>query len=152
VKGLITAALSGLVFGAGLVVSGMTRPDVVVGFLDLLGPWDPSLGVVMVGALPVHTPLRRVIDHRTAPLCSTSFSRPTRRDIDGRLVGGAALFGVGWGLAGYCPGPAVVSALPGGPKAITFVAAMLGGMLLVHFLDGFAATRVARTAAAEAGR
>ncbi len=148
-RGLITAAASGLVFGIGLVVSGMTRPDVVVGFLDVLGTWDPSLGVVMVGALLVHAPLRWLIERRRSPLCSDAFRMPTRRDLDARLVVGAALFGVGWGLAGYCPGPAVVSALPGGPKALTFLAAMLAGMVLVHRVDALAGRPLARVASPE---
>jgi hypothetical protein len=121
------ALLSGALFGTGLVISGMTRPDKVIGFLDLFGSWDPTLMFVMVGAIVVHFTAYRLIRRRSAPVLASTWSLPTRRDIDVRLVVGAAIFGVGWGLAGYCPGPAVTS-LAKGAGPIVFVGAMLAGM------------------------
>lgn len=128
--------LAGLVFGLGLLVSGMTQPDKVIGFLDLTGDWDPSLAFVMGGALAVHAPLswllrrkRKGAEH-ARPRYAPVFHLPTRRDIDRPLVAGAALFGVGWGLAGLCPGPAIVSAGGGSFEALVFVGTMTLGMLL----------------------
>ena len=126
--------LSGSIFGAGLLISGMTRPDKVVGFLDITGRWDASLAVVMASALLVYGLLRRLVLRRPTPVCSAAFREPTRRDIDGRLIAGAALFGLGWGLAGYCPGPAIVS-LSSSAEAVLFVAAMLSGMGLFQLVS-----------------
>lgn len=117
------ALLSGLLFGLGLIVSGMVRPDVVLGFLDPLGRWDPSLALVMIGALAVAFPgfaLARRAGQEGA--CA-----PSAR-LDGRLVLGAALFGVGWGMAGYCPGPALASLAAGQMPALVILAGMLAGM------------------------
>lgn len=124
------ALLSGLLFGVGLGVSGMTLPSKVVGFLDVTGAWDASLAFVMMGAIAVHAVLYRLVRRRGSPLFDGVFHVPTRRELDGRLLLGAALFGVGWGLGGFCPGPALVSAASGAGAAILFVVAMLAGMLL----------------------
>ena len=122
--------LTGALFGLGLLLSGMTRPTTVLSFLSLTEGWDPSLGLVMVGAIGVYLPAYRAITRRAAPFTEPRFYLPARRDVDGALIGGAALFGVGWGLAGYCPGPALVSAGSGGAQPLLFVAAMAAGMLL----------------------
>ena len=131
----LVIAASGALFALGLGFSGMTDANTVLGFLNLAGPWDPSLALVMVGAIGVHLPLYRHIAGRPSPLFTTRFHLPTRRDVDGRLLGGAALFGAGWGLGGFCPGPGLVGAMSLGPEALTFTAAMFGGMALVHWLD-----------------
>lgn len=144
-RNLLSALASGLLFGLGLALSGMTRPEKVVGFLDVTGAWDTSLAFVMGGAVLVYATVRRFALGRGAPVFAPSFGEPSRRDIDPRLVGGAALFGAGWGLAGYCPGPAIVSAVPAGGSATTFLVAMLAGMLLHHVSE-----RVRTVAAARA--
>jgi hypothetical protein len=122
-KGVVTAFLCGLLFAAGLVVSGMTVPDKVVGFLDLFGNWDPTLAFVMMGAIGTHLPLRRWLVSR-----GIADPAPPRNEINGRLLLGATLFGAGWGLSGFCPGPALVSAGTGAPSVLLFVAAMGVGM------------------------
>jgi uncharacterized membrane protein YedE/YeeE len=132
VKPGLSALASGLLFGLGLGVSGMTLPSKVIGFLDVTGDWDPSLALVMMGALAVHFVLFRLVRRRPSPIFDTKFHVPTRTDLDGRLVAGAALFGVGWGLGGYCPGPGLVSAATGSVPALTFVLAMSLGMLAQH--------------------
>jgi uncharacterized membrane protein YedE/YeeE len=132
---LIAAFLGGLVFALGLGVSGMTDANKVIAFLNLAGDWDPSLAFVMVSAIGVHLLLYRLILRRQSPLFSDRFHIPTRRDINPRLVGGAALFGIGWGLGGFCPGPGLVSLMSFGSAAGVFVVFMLGGML-VHKLLG----------------
>lgn len=118
----------GLVFGAGLLVAGMTRPERVLGFLDLGGDWDPSLALVMAGGIGVHALAYRWMPRLGRPLWADVFAVPTRRDVDGRLLLGAALFGAGWGLAGYCPGPGLVAAAGGQGSALAFAAAMFAGM------------------------
>jgi uncharacterized membrane protein YedE/YeeE len=128
--GILTAFLSGVIFALGLGISGMTRPGTVLAFLDVAGAWDPSLAFVMLGAIGTHALLLRAILARRTPVLAPRFALPTRREIDGRLVGGAALFGIGWGLAGFCPGPAITSLVGGRVEPLVFVAAMLGGMLL----------------------
>lgn len=129
-KPVWTAFGSGALFGAGLVVSGMVKPAKVVGFLDFAGKWDASLVLVMAGAVAVYMAAYRLITRRRAPLFDTRFHIPTRKDIDLRLVAGAAVFGVGWGLGGYCPGPGLVSVGAGAIPALVFVAAMTAGMWL----------------------
>jgi len=119
---------AGALFALGLGVSGMTKPSKVVGFLDLFGAWDASLALVMVGAVSVHFVLLRVITRRATPLFEDRFHLPTRKDLDPGLVLGAALFGIGWGLGGYCPGPALVSAASGAWPALVFVLSMAVGM------------------------
>jgi hypothetical protein len=136
----ITAFVSGAIFGVGLLVSGMTRPAKVVGFLDLFGAWDASLAFVMGGAIGVHFIARRMIMKREAPLMAPRFDTSFPTAVDAKLLIGAALFGVGWGLGGYCPGPAVVSMASGTTPILVFVGSMLLGMLLQH------ATTPAKTA------
>ena len=121
---------AGLVFGAGLILSGMTDPGKVIGFLDVAGNWDPSLAFVMGGAILVGFFAFRAAGRRGRTFLGGALHLPTRRDIDLRLLGGAAVFGIGWGLAGFCPGPALVSFASGVDQAAVFVAAMLGGMLV----------------------
>lgn len=128
----VAAGLSGLLFGLGLGVAGMIRPAKVLGFLDVAGSWDPSLAFVMLGAIAVHAVAYRQVRRRPSPLFDVRFHLPARTEIDRPLLAGAALFGVGWGLAGYCPGPGLVSMSGGQPKALAFVTAMIVGMALQH--------------------
>ncbi|MFI5216938.1 MAG: DUF6691 family protein [Candidatus Limnocylindria bacterium] len=121
---------TGVLFGVGLTVSEMVQPLKVVGFLDVAGAWDPTLALVMGGALAVTALAFPLILRRGRPLWADAFSLPTRQDLDARLVAGAALFGIGWGLAGYCPGPALASLALGASGAWIFTAAMVAGMLL----------------------
>ena len=134
-KGSLVVVLAGWVFGIGLGLAGMTRPEKVVGFLDFSGQWDPSLGVVMAGAVGVHFILLRVVRRRRTPLFDSHFHLPTRSDLDVKLVGGAAIFGIGWGLGGYCPGPGIVAVARGTGSAFVFVVAMAAGMLLQHLTE-----------------
>ena len=127
----ITIALfAGALFGAGLAVSGMADPQRVRGFLDLFGAWDPTLAFVMGGALIPMAIAWRIQKRMMAPVSAPRFALPTRRDLDIRLIGGSALFGVGWGIAGLCPGPAIADLAIAPVPAAIFVAAMLGGMIL----------------------
>lgn len=126
--GALVAGLSGLLFGAGLQLAGMTRPGKVVGFLDVAGDWDPSLAFVMAGAIAVHVLAYRLVPSLPSPLLGGRWGIPTRRDVDGRLIAGAVLFGSGWGLAGYCPGPALTSLATGTAEALIVVGAMIAGM------------------------
>jgi uncharacterized membrane protein YedE/YeeE len=132
---LVTAFLSGLVFGLGLIVSGMSNPAKVLGFLDIAGNWDPSLAFVMGGAILVGFFAFRLAGRRTRSLLGTAMRMPAASQIDRRLMLGGLTFGVGWGLAGYCPGPAVVSILTGGSKPVVFVLAMLTGMLVFELFE-----------------
>jgi uncharacterized membrane protein YedE/YeeE len=129
-KASVAPLVSGILFGVGLVVSGMTQPEKVIGFLDVFGSWDLSLMFVMMGAIGVHLIAYRMIRGRASPLWAAKWSLPTRRDIDSKLVAGAALFGIGWGIGGFCPGPAVVTLGSGALGVMVFVIAMLAGMLL----------------------
>ena len=126
---------AGLLFALGLGVSGMTDANKVIGFLNVAGTWDPSLAFVMVGAIGVHLATYRWIIKRPSPVFADGFLIPTITDINPRLVGGAALFGVGWGLGGFCPGPGVVSSTGLGSAALTFTGCMLLGMVVFHTLD-----------------
>jgi uncharacterized membrane protein YedE/YeeE len=126
----VSAFAAGLLFGIGLIVSGMTDPGKVIGFLDLAGRWDPSLAFVMGGAILVGFFAFRLASRRTKSFLGGAMHLPTSRDIDPRLVAGSLAFGVGWGLAGFCPGPALVSFSSGQDKAAVFVLAMLAGMLI----------------------
>ena len=121
---------AGLLFGLGLVLGGMTRPDVVLGFLDVFGHWNPQLAFVMGGAMMTTALGYRLVLGRERPLFESRFQLPTARTLDRRLLGGAALFGVGWGLAGYCPGPALASLGSGAPGLLLFVALMAVGWWL----------------------
>ena len=136
--------LIGLVFGFGLILSGMTDPGKVIGFLDLFGRWDPSLAFVMGGAIAVGFVAFRVAGQRTHNFLGGAMRLPTARDIDRRLVVGSLVFGAGWGLAGFCPGPALVSLGAGQDKAVVFVIAMVLGMAGYEWLE----RRRARSAAA----
>ncbi len=146
VKGLSSALGAGAIFGVGLAVSGMTKPSKVVGFLDLFGAWDASLAFVMMGAIAVHLVAHRLVTRRASPLFDRRFHLPTRQDLDARLVLGAAIFGVGWALAGFCPGPALVSAASGSFAAIGFVAAMTVGIKVEHALSRSLLARAERRA------
>lgn len=132
---LIASLLAGLVFGIGLIVSGMADPAKVIGFLDLAGRWDPSLALVMAGAIGVGVFAFAAAGRRSRSLLGGDMQLPSARQIDARLVGGSLLFGVGWGLAGFCPGPALVAVGMGQPKALWFTAFMLLGMGLFTLLE-----------------
>ncbi|MEX2129877.1 MAG: DUF6691 family protein [Pseudohongiellaceae bacterium] len=121
---------SGALFGLGLTLSGMINPAKVIGFLDLAGNWDPSLLLVMAGGLAVTFPAFQLILKRGAPILEAKFYLPTRKDLDPRLLGGAVLFGLGWGIAGLCPGPALAALTLLNGQVFLFVAAMVAGMLL----------------------
>ena len=133
-KTFVLAAFAGALFAVGLVVGGMTIPAKVTGFLDVGGAWDPQLAFVMAGAVAVYAACLRIIRRRAAPLLDARFHWPAARTIDARLVGGAAVFGVGWGLSGYCPGPALASLGAGSSSVLVFVVAMIGGMALTRVL------------------
>lgn len=120
--------ISGLLFAIGLAVGGMTNPLKVISFLNVAGPWDPSLAFVMGGAIAVYAPVYWLTRKMKNPLFDVTFHLPTRRDIDTRLVVGAVLFGIGWGLGGFCPGPGIVSSMSFKSTALVFTASMLVGM------------------------
>ncbi|RQS60122.1 DUF6691 family protein [Burkholderia sp. Bp8986] len=129
------AFLAGLMFGVGLIVSGMANPQKVLGFLDLAGRWDPSLAFVMAGAIGVAVFAFAWAKHRSRSLLGLPIQWPAGRTITVRLVAGSAVFGIGWGLAGFCPGPAIVSIGLGSLKGIAFVGAMLAGMALFEWIE-----------------
>ena len=124
----------GLLFGLGLLVSGMADPAKVLGFLDVTGRWDPNLALVMAGAVAVSAAGYRLARRRGRPVLAPRLDVPARRDLDGRLIAGAAIFGLGWGLAGLCPGPALTILTVAPAEAVTFVAAMVAGMLLFRLV------------------
>lgn len=132
---LILIFLLGLVFGLGLILSGMSDPGKVIGFLDLSGSWDPSLGLVMGGAVAVSFVAFRIARARGVSLLGTPLKLRSSTTISPRVVVGSLAFGVGWGLAGFCPGPAIVSLGSGQPKAAVFVIAMLAGMLVYEVIN-----------------
>ncbi len=135
-KSALSAFGAGLLFAAGLGMGGMTDPANVLGFLDFTGAWNPRLLFVMVGALAVHAPLRLVFARkRAAPLLGGTFAAPPKTPVDARLVVGAGIFGVGWGLSGYCPGPAVVSVASALPGPLVFMLAMALGLWLFDRLS-----------------
>jgi uncharacterized membrane protein YedE/YeeE len=138
------AFVAGLVFGIGLVISQMVNPAKVLGFLDLAGPWDPSLALVMAGAIAIGAPAFAVAGRRAVTLLRTPMLLPAVREIDRRLVFGSLLFGIGWGLAGFCPGPALVASGAGYLKAIVFIVAMLAGMLVFEWVEGARMRSIAR--------
>lgn len=131
-----SAIAAGLLFGAGLVVSGMASPENVLGFLELDSDWNPSLGFVMAGALAVTVPGFALMQRRGKPFLASGFAAANRSGIDYRLLGGAALFGIGWGLSGYCPGPALVGAGVGNADALVLLAGMLLGARVVRDVSG----------------
>ena len=130
---MLVALLAGVLFGLGLAVSGMVNPAKVIGFLDIAGNWDPTLAFVMGGALLVTIPAFRLILKRPRPVLADDFALPTKSALDARLFGGAALFGVGWGLSGFCPGPAVTALATGLTPVFVFVAATVAGMALYQW-------------------
>lgn len=132
---VFASLLAGLVFGLGLIVSGMADPAKVLGFLDLVGAWDPSLVFVMAGAIAVGVLAFAIARKRPVSLLGAAMKLPTSRDIDGRLVIGSVVFGVGWGIAGFCPGPGLVALGMGEVKALVFVVAMLLGMGAFELLE-----------------
>ena len=133
-KAAVSMFLAGLLFGAGLVISGMVNPGKVIGFLDLAGNWDPSLILVMGGGLLVTVPAFHLVLKNPQPLFAANFFLPTLKHIDGKLIAGSVLFGLGWGIAGFCPGPAIAALVTLNPTVLMFVAAMVGGMVIHHFL------------------
>lgn len=132
---VVSALLAGVLFGAGLAVAQMTNPRKVLDFLDVAGAWDPSLLVVLGAAVAVTTVGYRFVMRRPRPLFDDTFHLPGRRDLEPRLAAGAAIFGVGWALYGYCPGPALASLATGAREVVLFLAAMLLGMLLFRTLE-----------------
>lgn len=134
-KLVASAFVAGLVFGIGLLVSGMVSPAKVLGFLDLAGEWDPSLAFVMAGAVAVGAIGFALAGKRSTAIFGSPMSLPTSRGIDPRLVLGGLVFGVGWGLAGFCPGPALVALGAGKLKALVFVAAMVAGMIAFELIE-----------------
>ncbi|MDF1780016.1 MAG: YeeE/YedE family protein [Alcanivoracaceae bacterium] len=130
-----SALLTGLIFGAGLLLSGMANPEKVLGFLDVTGAWDPSLMMVMGGAIAVGIVGFAVVKGRSHSLFGEPISLPQRQDLDKRLIIGSLGFGIGWGLAGFCPGPALVAVGTGSIKAIVFVMAMIAGMAIFEILE-----------------
>lgn len=133
--GRLVIFLAGAVFAVGLSLSGMTQPQKVIGFLDFAGDWDPSLMFVMVGAIAVYAIALPLTLRRSAPVFAPAFRVPSRRDLTPELIGGATLFGMGWGLSGFCPGPALASAPTGASMVFVFLGAMVGGMLLWRLVD-----------------
>lgn len=131
---LLVNLFAGLIFGFGLILSGMANPAKVLNFLDIAGHWDPSLAFVMGGAVIVTAIGYRLIFRRSKPVLDESFHIPTTRQIDGKLVLGAAVFGIGWGLVGLCPGPALVSIALASPAIFSFVPAMLIGVVLAAWM------------------
>lgn len=134
---VLAALFAGLLFGLGLIVAGMSDPARVIGFLDLAGKWNPSLAFVMGGALIVGLVAFRLARRRTMTFLGGAMHMPMLKDIDRRLVLGSAAFGAGWGIAGFCPGPALVVLAAGNQKALVFVAAMLAGMVLYELADRY---------------
>ncbi len=131
---MLVNLFAGALFGLGLAVSGMVDPAKVIGFLDVAGDWDPTLAFVMGGALLVTIPAFRLIFKRPRPVLADEFELPTKKDLDARLLGGSALFGVGWGLSGFCPGPAVTALATGLTPVFAFVVAMLAGMAIYKWI------------------
>ena len=133
--GKLTAFIAGLIFGLGLLLAGMANPAKVLGFLDLAGAWDPSLALVMAAAIGVAVLPLTWAKRRSHSLLDAPMQLPVKRELDRRLIGGSLLFGIGWGIAGICPGPAVAILLTGHWQVLLFVAAMLLGMLLFEALE-----------------
>jgi len=138
----VAAFFSALIFGLGLGVAGMTLPTKVIGFLDVTGNWDPSLAIVMIGAIAVHSVSYRLITKRESPILTAEFQIPEKRQIDPKLVLGSLIFGVGWGIGGFCPGPAIVAAVSGAPSVLVFLVSMIAGVYVHKILnDSFFAKR-----------
>jgi uncharacterized membrane protein YedE/YeeE len=143
---IVTSLIAGLVFGIGLIISGMTNPAKVLGFLDLAGLWDPSLALVMGGAIAVGVLAFQVARKRSRSLLGDPMRLPSATQVDRRLLLGGLAFGVGWGLAGFCPGPALASLATGGVKPAIFTVAMIAGMVIYELLERASAVRVKRAA------
>ena len=142
---LIIVYLIGVIFGTGIVVSGMANPAKVINFFDIAGTWDPSLAFVMGGALIVTAVGYRMVFGRARPLFEGRFVLPTARNLDARLIGGSAVFGVGWGIAGFCPGGALPALGTGRIEVILFVAALLGGIFAAKFLQNLSRPKAEAT-------
>jgi uncharacterized membrane protein YedE/YeeE len=140
-KRLAAATVTGLVFGFGLTISGMGNPAKVLGFLDVAGNWDPSLALVLVGATGVTILIFRIILKRHRPVLDSRFHLPTRTDVDPALVLGAGIFGIGWGIAGFCPGPVYTTLLQGRWETWVFFAAMIAGMAAFKFGSAYVSRR-----------
>ena len=126
----IAAFLTALLFGLGAGLSGMTLPGKVIGFLDITGKWDPSLAFVMIGAILVHATALRMIRKRSSPILASEFQIPAKKQIDLKLLTGAFIFGTGWGIGGFCPGPAIVASVSGAPSVLVFLASMIVGTFI----------------------
>lgn len=131
---VFAALLAGILFGIGLTVSQMINPEKVLSFLDFFGAWDPSLALVMLGAVGVSAVVFRLALKQPRPVLATAFQVPSRSDVDSRLIAGGVIFGLGWGLVGWCPGPAIASLALAQVESFIFVAAMIAGMLLYRLL------------------
>jgi len=133
-KSLISFSV-GLIFAIGLGLSGMTQVQTVKGFLDIFGNWNPALLGVMLGAIGIHSIFYHLMRKRSSPLLETKFHIPNRKDIDKKLLLGAALFGIGWGWGGICPGPGIVAALSGNFYVLTFIVSMISGMIFFKLIE-----------------
>ena len=131
----LAAGVAGLIFGIGLVIAGMTQPHKVVGFLDIFGNWDPALMFVMGGAVTLHLVTYRLVRKRPTPIVVSKWQVPTKTELTKALMIGAVLFGAGWGLAGFCPGPAITSLASFDVSVVIFVVSMLTGMVIFKFVD-----------------
>lgn len=149
-KANLASFLSGIVFAIGLGISGMTRPSKVIGFLDFAGAWDASLAFVMIGGICVFFVAYRLSRRMHAPLLAAQFSIPKRADLDAQLILGAAIFGAGWGLGGFCPGPAITSLASGALPVFVFVAAMAAGIYLHAMMQTLGRSRAPALASASA--
>jgi uncharacterized protein len=129
-----TAAIAGVLFAIGLVIADMTSPGRIIAFLDVGGAWDPTLAFVMAGAIAVYTPVALLARRRTRPLLAREFHWPAKTAIEPRLVIGAMIFGVGWGLVGYCPGPALVAAGTGRVETLVFIGTLIAGIVIARLL------------------
>jgi uncharacterized membrane protein YedE/YeeE len=134
---IFAAFFSALIFGLGLGMSGMTLPANVIGFLDITGNWNPSLAFVMVGAIAVHSLSYRMITKRESPVLTTHFQIPKNRFVDRKLILGSVLFGAGWGIGGFCPGPAIVASVSGVPAVLLFLISMIVGVYMHQFVNKF---------------
>ncbi len=143
-KSLLVSFASGCVFALGLGISGMTRPIKVIGFLDFAGNWDASLAFVMIGAIGVYFTVNRLTRRRPAPILAEKFSLPTRTEIDRNLIVGAAIFGAGWGLGGFCPGPAITSLASGAAPVAVFVITMAMGIYSHGIISNLSASSMRR--------
>lgn len=135
-KNNLASLVVGFIFAIGLGISGMVRPEKVIGFLDVFGNWDASLAFVMIGAIAVHAVAYRLIRRRSSPLLSPSFQVPTSKELTPTLIIGSFIFGVGWALAGFCPGPAITSLASFQTRPVVFVVSMISGMLAFRIYQG----------------